>query len=79
LFEQKGTAAENFASKIVELLRNEDLRGKMRVALQGWQAPRAAEQIADSILRAIAARRNAAGRPAVPAPPNSQNHQSIIA
>jgi len=79
LMEQKRATSESLAVKIVEILRSEDLRGKMRVALQGWQAPRAAEQIADSILRAIAAHRDAAGRPALPAPPNSQHHQSIIA
>ena len=79
LMEQKQATSESLAVKIVELLRSEDLRGKMRVALQGWQAPRAAEQIADSILRAIAAHRDAAGQPALPTPSNTQHHQSIIA
>jgi UDP-N-acetylglucosamine--N-acetylmuramyl-(pentapeptide) pyrophosphoryl-undecaprenol N-acetylglucosamine transferase len=79
LVEQKQATPESLAAKILELIRDGDLRAKMRVALQGWQAPRAAEQIADSILRAIAARRDAAGRPAMPAPPNTQHHQSIAA
>lgn len=77
--EQKQGTPEGLTAKIVELVRDESLRAKMRAALQGWQAPRAAEQIADSILRAIAARRNAAGRPAVSAPPNTQHHRSITA
>jgi UDP-N-acetylglucosamine--N-acetylmuramyl-(pentapeptide) pyrophosphoryl-undecaprenol N-acetylglucosamine transferase len=77
--EQNQGTPEGLAAKTVELVRDEVVRAKMRAALQGWQAPRAAEQIADSILRAIAARRNAAGRPAVSAPPNTQHHQSITA
>lgn len=79
LLEQKQTTADILASKIVELTRNETLRANMRVALQGWQAPRAAEQIADSILRAVASQRDATGRSGVSIPPNTQHHQSIIA
>jgi UDP-N-acetylglucosamine--N-acetylmuramyl-(pentapeptide) pyrophosphoryl-undecaprenol N-acetylglucosamine transferase len=79
LMEQKQATPEGVATKIIELIRNEDLRGRMRGALKGWQAPRAAEEIADSIMRAIAARRDAAGRRAVPAPPTIEHHQSITA
>jgi UDP-N-acetylglucosamine--N-acetylmuramyl-(pentapeptide) pyrophosphoryl-undecaprenol N-acetylglucosamine transferase len=76
--QQQGTP-ESLTAITVGLVRDDGLRAKMRVALQGWQAPRAAEEIADSILRAVAARRNAAGRPAMPVPPNTQHHQSITA
>lgn len=79
LLEQKQATTEDLAVKVVELLRVETLRAKMRVALQGWQAPRAAEQIAECILRAISERRDAAGRSALPAPPNTEHHQSIAA
>ncbi len=79
IVEQKQGTPESLTANTVELVRDERLRAKMRVALQGWQAPRAAEQIADSILRAVAARRNAAGRPAMAVPPNTQHHQSITA
>jgi UDP-N-acetylglucosamine--N-acetylmuramyl-(pentapeptide) pyrophosphoryl-undecaprenol N-acetylglucosamine transferase len=79
LLEQKRATSRSVAAKILELARSEDLRAKMRVALKGWQAPRAAEEIAENIMRAIAERRDAEGCPALSAPPNIENHQSIIA
>lgn len=79
LMEQKQATPEGLAAKILELTKNEDLRAKMRAALLGWQAPRAAELIADSILRAVAARRDAARRGAASAPPGIEHHQSITA
>jgi len=41
--------AGSIAAKAVELIRNESVREKMRAALAGWHAPRAAEEIAESI------------------------------
>jgi UDP-N-acetylglucosamine--N-acetylmuramyl-(pentapeptide) pyrophosphoryl-undecaprenol N-acetylglucosamine transferase len=52
LFEQKGATPENVAAAVVELVENGVALAQMRAALAQWQAPGAAEQIAESILRA---------------------------
>jgi len=79
VLEQRKADSAGLAAAVIELLRNEDLREKMRASLRGWQAPRAAEEIADSILRAVAARHDPAPRPALSTPPTNQHHPSTVA
>ncbi len=80
LLEQGKAAPEILARKIAEVMEDEAAREKMRTALSGWHAPHAAEQIAESIMRAIAARRRAAGVAMRESPPpTTQHRQSVIA
>ena len=51
LFEQKGATPETVAAAVVELIENRDALFQMRAALAQWHAPKAAEQIAENILR----------------------------
>jgi UDP-N-acetylglucosamine--N-acetylmuramyl-(pentapeptide) pyrophosphoryl-undecaprenol N-acetylglucosamine transferase len=64
LFRQQTAAPETLAPALVALVVNPSARGQMRAALEQRHFPRAAEQIADSILKAIADRRGAAASPA---------------
>ncbi len=77
LLAQREAAPEVLAAKIVELIENTATREKMRAALADWHAPRAAGQIAESIMKAITTRRREAGVAAVSTPPNIQHRQSI--
>jgi UDP-N-acetylglucosamine--N-acetylmuramyl-(pentapeptide) pyrophosphoryl-undecaprenol N-acetylglucosamine transferase len=52
LLEQKDAAPEKVAAILRELVENEATRASMRAALARWHAPRAAEQIAENILKA---------------------------
>jgi len=54
MLEQKAATPAQCLAHLQELADNEQLRASMRAALVQWHAPRAAEQIADGILRAIA-------------------------
>jgi len=51
LFEQKGATPEKVAAAVVELIENRDALFQMRMALAQWHTPKAAEQIAENILR----------------------------
>jgi len=53
LLEQKGATPENIAAAVVELMENRDALFQMRAALAQWHAPKAAEQIAETILSAV--------------------------
>ena len=53
LFEQKGATPERVAAAVVELMENRDALFQMRAALAQWHNPKAAEQIAESILSAV--------------------------
>jgi hypothetical protein len=66
------------AAKVAELIENTDARDGMSSAMAQWHAPRAAGQIAESIMQVITARRRATGDAAMPAAPNLQNRQSAI-
>jgi len=52
LLEQKNSTPEKTAAMLAELVGNEAVRSEMQSALEQWHAPRAAEQIAESILAA---------------------------
>jgi UDP-N-acetylglucosamine--N-acetylmuramyl-(pentapeptide) pyrophosphoryl-undecaprenol N-acetylglucosamine transferase len=52
LLEQAGAQPESLTRLLCDLVRNEAVRDKMRQALAQWHAPRAAEQIAESMLHA---------------------------
>jgi UDP-N-acetylglucosamine--N-acetylmuramyl-(pentapeptide) pyrophosphoryl-undecaprenol N-acetylglucosamine transferase len=54
LLEQKMAAPESVAQVIFELAENNAAREQMQAALAKWHAPQAAEQIAETILQAIA-------------------------
>jgi UDP-N-acetylglucosamine--N-acetylmuramyl-(pentapeptide) pyrophosphoryl-undecaprenol N-acetylglucosamine transferase len=54
LLEQKNSIPEKVATILVELVESETLRSTMQSALAQWHAPKAAEQIAENILSAIA-------------------------
>ena len=52
LLEQKGATPEKVAAAAAALVEDETVRSQMRTALARWHAPKAAEQIAESILSA---------------------------
>jgi UDP-N-acetylglucosamine--N-acetylmuramyl-(pentapeptide) pyrophosphoryl-undecaprenol N-acetylglucosamine transferase len=54
LLEQKNSSPEKVAAILAKLVEDEAARSKMQSALAQWHAPRAAEQIAEDILRAVA-------------------------
>jgi UDP-N-acetylglucosamine--N-acetylmuramyl-(pentapeptide) pyrophosphoryl-undecaprenol N-acetylglucosamine transferase len=54
LIEQKDAAPEKVADELIELLENAKTRDTMKTALACWHSPKAAEQIAEIILRAVA-------------------------
>ena len=54
LLEQKTSTPEKVAAILTELVEYEVARSKMKSALAQWHAPKAAEQIADGILSAVA-------------------------
>ncbi len=77
LLEQHRATPELLASKITELVRHAGSAESMRAALDKWHAPRAAEEIAENMMRLIAARRRAGGRAAAAAPEGIQQHHSV--
>ena len=56
LLEQKVATPEKVAALLRELVENPSARGKIQTVLVQWHAPKAAEQIADIMLAAIAQR-----------------------
>jgi len=56
LLEQKNSTPEKVAAILNELVQDETVRAKIKSALVPWHAPKAAEQIAENILSAIALR-----------------------
>ncbi len=78
LLAQGEATPEVLAPKIVELVENAPAREKMRAALAGWHAPRAAERIAENIMQAVNARRRSAGLVGASPPPNMHHRQTII-
>jgi UDP-N-acetylglucosamine--N-acetylmuramyl-(pentapeptide) pyrophosphoryl-undecaprenol N-acetylglucosamine transferase len=55
LLDQKTATPESFTRNLLELLENAGTRDRMKEALAQWHSPRAAEEIALAILKAIAA------------------------
>jgi UDP-N-acetylglucosamine--N-acetylmuramyl-(pentapeptide) pyrophosphoryl-undecaprenol N-acetylglucosamine transferase len=78
LLEQSAAKPAILAAMLVELIQSAQTRDVMRAALAGWHAPRAAEQIAESILQALPARRAAGPVAAAPTAPNLHHHQSAV-
>jgi UDP-N-acetylglucosamine--N-acetylmuramyl-(pentapeptide) pyrophosphoryl-undecaprenol N-acetylglucosamine transferase len=78
LLAQKSANPEILAPMIVELINDSAAREKMYQALEQWHAPRAAERIAESILKVITDRRRAVGKPGEVEISTLQNHQSAI-
>jgi len=62
LLQQKSATPEKVAAILSELVENETMRSQMQAALAQWHAPRAAEQIAENILSAIAQQQKKAGQ-----------------
>ncbi len=78
LLEQKQATPELLAQWVAELVEQGKLRADMQESLAQWHAPRAAEQIADSIMQAIADRRHAAGGANVATPSPMRHRQSMV-
>ena len=77
LMEQRAATGEQLARRINELVASAERREAMRAALDQWHTPRAAEQIAESIMHVVVARRRTAGT-TIAAPPNGgHQHQSV--
>ncbi len=55
LLEQKDATPERLANMVAELISNAVVRDEMQAALAKWHAPKAAEEIAEIILRKVAA------------------------
>jgi UDP-N-acetylglucosamine--N-acetylmuramyl-(pentapeptide) pyrophosphoryl-undecaprenol N-acetylglucosamine transferase len=53
LLEQERTTPQSLAHSLLDLVCNTGTREEMQVALARWQSPRAAEQIAETMLEAI--------------------------
>jgi UDP-N-acetylglucosamine--N-acetylmuramyl-(pentapeptide) pyrophosphoryl-undecaprenol N-acetylglucosamine transferase len=60
LLEQKNSTPEKVAALLCELVEDSAAREKIQTALAQWHAPKAAEQIAENILSAIAQPQKAA-------------------
>ncbi len=60
LLEQKSATPEKVAAALGELVENEMARKAMQTALAQWHAPKAAEQIAEIMLQAVAREREPA-------------------
>jgi UDP-N-acetylglucosamine--N-acetylmuramyl-(pentapeptide) pyrophosphoryl-undecaprenol N-acetylglucosamine transferase len=54
LLEQKNATPEKVAALLCELIEGPAARAKIQAALAQWHAPKAAEQIAEIILEAVA-------------------------
>ncbi len=67
LLEQKNATPEKLAALLCELLEGPAARAKMQAALAQWHAPKAAEQIAEIMLAAIARQPGKAAGQAQPA------------
>jgi len=59
ILEQEGATAEAMTEHIVQIVNCSTTRQKMQSALARWQAPRAAEEIADAMLQSIGERAEA--------------------
>jgi len=77
LLEQKNATAEKLLRLILELVENQAGRERMQSALAGWHCPRAAEQIAESMMQVITDKRRTVRR-APPAPMIIRNRQSVL-
>jgi UDP-N-acetylglucosamine--N-acetylmuramyl-(pentapeptide) pyrophosphoryl-undecaprenol N-acetylglucosamine transferase len=64
LLEQKNATPEKVAALLRELVEDPATRAKIQAALAQWHTPKAAEQIAESMLAAIARQQGQAGAPA---------------
>jgi UDP-N-acetylglucosamine--N-acetylmuramyl-(pentapeptide) pyrophosphoryl-undecaprenol N-acetylglucosamine transferase len=62
ILEQQGATAEAMAEQIVDILNCPTTRQKMQSALAQWQAPRAAEEIANTMLEAVRRKRKPLSR-----------------
>jgi hypothetical protein len=78
LLEQKSANPGLLAAKLNELAQPGAAREKMRAALEPWHFPHAAEQIAESIVQAIAARRRATGKTISSPATHFQSRQTAI-
>ncbi len=76
LLEQPRATPEALAARVAEIMETPARFEEMRTALDKWHAPRAAEQIAESIMRVVTARRRAAGT-APAAATGNHRHQSV--
>jgi UDP-N-acetylglucosamine--N-acetylmuramyl-(pentapeptide) pyrophosphoryl-undecaprenol N-acetylglucosamine transferase len=80
LLEQKDATPEKVAGLLVELVENATAREKIQTALERWHAPKAAEQIAEAILKAVGSELSErVGKTGRPTPDPSQEGNSRVA
>jgi UDP-N-acetylglucosamine--N-acetylmuramyl-(pentapeptide) pyrophosphoryl-undecaprenol N-acetylglucosamine transferase len=80
LLEQKDATPEKVASLLLELLENTIVRERIQAALAQWHAPKAAEQIAEAILKVLGSEiAERARRTGKPTPDPSQEGNSRVA
>ena len=78
LLEQRGATPELLGRLVQELIRQTDVRKKLRAALATWHAPRAADDIAEAITKAVAVGRGVASENAVAASAPIHRHLSVV-
>jgi UDP-N-acetylglucosamine--N-acetylmuramyl-(pentapeptide) pyrophosphoryl-undecaprenol N-acetylglucosamine transferase len=79
LVEEKSARPERFAEMISGMIADASERERMRAALGRWDAPRAAEEIAERMLSVIAKAREARANKSEPSSPGSQRHTAAVA
>jgi UDP-N-acetylglucosamine--N-acetylmuramyl-(pentapeptide) pyrophosphoryl-undecaprenol N-acetylglucosamine transferase len=62
MFQQGASSVDEFARCLVELMCNEEVRGKMQRAMAGWHKPNAAERIAETMLEHLSSLPSIASR-----------------
>ena len=77
LLDQGLATAEALMGLILELVENTATRGRMQAALEAWHSPRAAEQIAESIMAAITEKLRTKDHAPV-APAGIHKYQSVL-
>jgi UDP-N-acetylglucosamine--N-acetylmuramyl-(pentapeptide) pyrophosphoryl-undecaprenol N-acetylglucosamine transferase len=78
LMEQRDARPETLAAWVAELAGSPTIRATMQAAQAQWHSPRAAEQIAEHLMLAIADGRRAAGRAPASPPSGLEHRQSAI-
>lgn len=79
LLEEKSARPERLAEMVSGIVADASARERMRAALGKWDAPRAAEEIAEHMLSAIAKIREARAGKSEPSASASQRHTAAIA
>jgi UDP-N-acetylglucosamine--N-acetylmuramyl-(pentapeptide) pyrophosphoryl-undecaprenol N-acetylglucosamine transferase len=79
LLEEKGARPERLVEMISGIVADASARERMRAALSKWDAPHAAEEIAERMLSAVAKAREARAKKCEPSPSGPQRHTAAVA